>query len=125
MQITEKQINLIKRRLNNKKDLKEVESLYIEAQEEGLEVTEEQAQKGFNWLMNLYKSPTGKIRKNNPYGYREMEALNAGLKGFTFDGHYNAGNAFIDWYTPIYTYIGKNGSTFQYYVAQGKINIIG
>jgi hypothetical protein len=35
MTITEKQINLIGRRLNHKKDLKEVEKLYIEAQEEG------------------------------------------------------------------------------------------
>jgi hypothetical protein len=125
MTITEKQINLIGRRLNHKKDLKEVEKLYIEAQEEGLEVTPEQAIKGFKWCFNLYKSPTGKIRKNNPYGYREMEALVSGLKSFTYDGHFDAGNMYISWYTPIYTYMGNNGGSFQYYVANGKINIIG
>jgi hypothetical protein len=123
--ITEKQILLIGRRLNNKHDLKEVDALYTEAQEDGLQVTPEQAQKGFEWLWNLYKSPTGKERKNNPYGYREQEALDSRLKGFTYDGHIDAGNSFVSWYAPIYTFIGKDGGCFQYYVSGGNINIIG
>lgn len=123
--ITEKQILLIGRRLNNHKPLKEVEELYNLGEQEGVRVTPEQALKGFNWLFNLYKTPRGVERKNNPFGYREMEALDSGLDYFTYDGHFDAGSMYVNWYTPIYTFYGKNGGSFQYYVANGNINIIG
>jgi hypothetical protein len=123
--ITEKQIHLITRRLNNKKELKEVAKLYQEAQEEGVKVTAEQAQKGYNWLMNEYKTPRGIERKNNPFGYREEEALDSGLDYFTFDGCYDAGNMGFSFYLPIYTFNGKDGGGFQYYVSGGNIQIIG
>lgn len=123
--ITEREIKLIARRLNDKRDLKEVDAIYNEAQEEGVKVTPEQAQKGFNWLWNLYKTPRGIERKNNPYGYRESNTLESGLDYFTYDGHFDAGNQFVSWYTPIYTFHGKDGGSFQYYVARGEINIIG
>lgn len=125
--ITEKQISLIGRRLNAKKDLKEVEALYLAASNEEVFVTPEQAQKGFDWLMNLYKTPTGAIRKNNPFGNREMDALDSGLKAFSYDGHFDAGDAYVSWYAPIYTFYGNNGLTFQYYyyLGGGVINIIG
>lgn len=130
--ITEQQINLIGRRLNagsplnkNGKEMPDLEILYTYAQEDGLKVSAEQSQKGFDWLMNLYKTPAGKERKNNPYGYREQEALDSGLKQFTYDGHIDAGNYGNSWYAPIYTFIGNNGASFQYYVAGGEIKIIG
>lgn len=123
--ITEREIGLIGRRLNAKKPLREVGDMYTTAQEEGLAVTPEQEQKGFAWLMNLYKTPRGVERKNNPFGYREEEALDSGLDHFTYDGHYNAGNAYTSWYTPMYSFTGKNGQGFQYYVAGGEIHIIG
>ncbi len=124
--ITEKQILLIGRRLNNSKELgEELQKLFDLAPEEGLKVSTEQAQKGFDWLMNLYKTPTGAIRKNNPYGYREMEALDSGLNYFTYDGHFDAGTYGFSWYAPIYSFVGKNGGTFQYYVKNGEIQIIG
>lgn len=40
-----------------------------------IEVTGEQSAKGFKWLYNLYKTPIGKERKNNPFGYRENGEL--------------------------------------------------
>lgn len=124
--ITERQIGLIGRRLNNSKDLgEELTKLLEQAQEEGVLVTPEQAQKGFDWLYNLYKTPRGIERKNNPFGYREEEALDSGLDHFTYDGHFDAGNAYVRWHTPLYTYYGKDGGSFQYYVAAGKCNIIG
>lgn len=123
--ITEKEISLIGRRLNNKKELKELEETYNTAVEEGISVTDEQAKKGYEWLMNLWRTPTGAIRKNNPYGYREQEALESGIKSFTYDGHHNAGNAYRDFHTPMYTFVGKDGQSFQYYVSGGGINIIG
>jgi hypothetical protein len=126
-EITEREILLMKRRLNNKADLKEVQKFNDLLNDgEEIRVTASQAQKGFNWLFNLYKTPRGIQRKNNPFGYREEEALDAGLDYFTFDGFYDAGNQWVTWNTPIYTYYGKGESgSFQYYVAQGKINIIG
>jgi hypothetical protein len=123
--ITEKQIHLIARRLNAKKPLKEVEDLNNLAPEGEVKVTKEQAQKGFEWLMNQYKTPKKIERKNNPFGYREQEALDSGLDYFTFDGMYDAGNMNFSFYLPIYTFIGKSGGSFQYYVSGGKINIIG
>lgn len=126
MKITEKQINLIGRRLNNNKELgKELQKLFDLATDEGVEVEASQAQKGFDWLMNLYKTPTGAIRKNNPYGYREMDALDSGIKAFTYDGHIDMGSYGNPWFAPLYTFIGKNGGSFQYYVRGEKIQIIG
>lgn len=123
--ITEQQIGLIGRRLNAKKDLKEVAELYKIAEEEGLQVTDEQAQKGFKWLWNLYKTPTGANRKNSPYGLREENILETGLGSFTYDGHFNAGNAYHDFYVPLYTFNDREGFGFQYYVSGGEIHIIG
>lgn len=124
--ITEKQINLISRRLNAKHDLKEVDAIHsLAVRGEEIRITPEQAQKGFDWLMNLYKSPSGKERKNNPFGIREMNMLDTGLGHFTYDGHFDAGNAYHEWYTPIYSFVDKEGFSFQYYVAGGSIHLIG
>lgn len=123
--ITEQQIGLIGRRLNAKRDLKEVQAIYDLATEEGIEVTGEKAQKGFEWLWNLYKSPTGKERSNNPYGIREQNMLETGLGHFTYDGHFDAGNAYHSFYVPLYSFVDKEGFSFQYYVSGGEIHIIG
>lgn len=87
-----------------------------------IEVTEEQSAKGYKWLMNLYKTPTGKERKNNPFGYREMNILD-NYKGerFQFVGFYNNGNRWRDYYIPIYSLCGM-----EYYVnSEGSIQIVG
>jgi hypothetical protein len=85
-------------------------------------VTAEQAAKGFAWLWNLYITPAGRERKNNPFGYREIEVLED-WTGFSFDGFYNAGR-YRAHYVPLYTLFGKGGS-FQYYVWGGEIQIVG
>lgn len=123
--ITERQIALIGRRLNAKSDLKEVGEIYRQAEEEGVQVTDEQAQKGFDWLFNLYKTPRGIERKNNPFGIREMNMLDRGLGHFIYNGHFDAGNSYHSWYTPIYSFVDKEGFSFQYYMAAGEIKIIG
>jgi hypothetical protein len=123
--ITEQQIGLIGRRLNAKRELKEMQKLYSEAVEGNVKVTNEQAQKGYSWLLDQYKTPRGVERKNNPFGLREMNILDTGLGYFTYDGHYDAGNMNFSFYLPIYTFYDKEGFSFQYYVSGGKINIIG
>ncbi len=93
---------------------------------EGSEITPEQESKGLAWLINQYKTPRGVERKNNPFGYREIEAIEK-FSHFTFDGLYDAGNAYISFFVPIYTVHGSidSGTSFQYVLSGGKINIIG
>nr|UWF95884.1 MAG: hypothetical protein [Bacteriophage sp.] len=116
--ITEREVLLLKKRANNGDD--EAANFYPGCDIE-IEVTEEQSAKGYKWLMNLYKTPTGKERKNNPFGYREMNILD-NYKGerFQFVGFYNDGNRWHDYYTPIYSLCGM-----EYYVNSEGIQIIG
>lgn len=127
--ISEKQIALIGRRLNAGREIgkdtktgTDLEILYTYAQEDGLKISQEQTKKGLDWLMNLWKTPAGKERKNNPFGYREQEALES-FQYFTYDGHINAGT-YSTWYAPLYTVVGKD-CTFQYYVSGGQPQIVG
>lgn len=70
--------------------------------------------------MNLYKTPTGKERKNNPFGYREMNILD-NYKGerFQFVGFYDAGNGWFRNFLPIYQLNGME------YIPMSKPYIIG
>jgi hypothetical protein len=122
--ITEKQINLIGRRLNNEKPLGELSDLHNKAINEGLRLSAEQERKGLDWLLDQWKTPKGKERKNNPFGYREEDVLE-NFACIRYDGHTDAGNAWHSWYAPIYTVIDKNDSAFQYYIQGGLIQIIG
>jgi hypothetical protein len=115
--ITEKEINLLKRRVNagEKMDLSPI-------YDNEIELTAEQNKKGYDFLIKQWKTPKGKERKNNPFGYREQKALETFQKIY-FDELYNAGNMYIDFYLPLYTVVGEN-SAFQYYY-NGEVNIIG
>ena len=120
--IEEREMNLLKNRLNNKGEGYKLINDFDFAGEE-TQIKGTYAKKGLKWLNNLYKSPTGKERKNNPFGYREQLTLET-FDGFYFDGFFDAGNMFNSFYVPIYTVAGDNNS-FQYYMAGGKIEIIG
>jgi hypothetical protein len=118
--VTEGEINLIKNRMNRgKAGYEEEEKLIII----NPNLTEEQTEKGLAWLLNLWKTPTGKIRKNNPFGDREQKALDSFLY-FTFEGFYNAGNYYVDFFVPIWGVHGLHGS-FEYYNDYKGIHIIG
>ena len=117
-EITEKEILLLKKRANHGD--KEAAMFYPSYDTEIL-VSEEQSKKGYAWLWNLYKSPTGKERKNNPFGWREINILEKSAnERFTFVGFYNAGNRYVDSYTPIYNLGGM-----EYYVSSKGIEIVG
>ncbi len=120
--IEEREMNLLKNRLSNKGEgYKEIKDFDFAGEETEIKGT--YAKKGLKWLNNLYKTPTGKERKNNPFRYREQLALET-YQGFYFDGFFDAGNMFNSFYVPIYTVSGENQS-FQYYLSGGKIHIIG
>lgn len=82
-----------------------------------------QNQKGYDFLMKCWKTDTGKERKNNPFGYREQHILE-NFSHFELSSFYNAGNAYRDFYLPLYFCVSKDGSTFEYYY-NGKVNITG
>ena len=115
--ITENEINLIKNRLN-KGEVIDLSIIY----DNEIEITHEQTKKGIDFLRNQHKTPNGKERLNNPFGYREVEALET-FERFYFVGFYDAGNSYRKQMLPIYLVCGKE-VTFEYYY-DGKVQIIG
>lgn len=111
--ITEKEISLLKRRANAGD--KEAANFWP-----CIECTEEQTGKAYKYLKNLYVTPNGKERKNNPFGYRETNIINSwnGEKA-EFKGFYDAGRYGFHNYLPVYDFGGM-----EYYVC-GGIQIIG
>jgi len=117
--ITEKQMKLLLRRLNNS------EQMDLSCIWDGeIVLTSEHQKKGLDYLNNLWKTPNGKERKNNPFGYREQKALETceviRLKGFYNASLYNQSKFYI----PLYEVLG-NGANFEYHMQGGKINIVG
>lgn len=101
--ITEREILLLKKRANNSDN---EAAIFYPGCDTEIEVTEEQSAKVFAWLMNLYKTPTEKERKNNPFGYREIDNYKG--ERFQFVGFYNNGNRWRDYYIPIYSLCGMD-----------------
>lgn len=104
----------------NKKFINDI--MYNEDHEE-LNLTDEQNKKAFDFLQSLRFTPSGKERKNNPFGYREENILD-NFSHFTFCGFYDNGNYYNSFYIRMYNCYSKDGNYFQYYY-NGKMNIIG
>lgn len=83
----------------------------------------EDPKQGIEYLLNQWKTPNGKERTNNPFGYREQEILE-NFEGFEFAGTYDAGNRNHSFYVPLWNVCG-NDNCFQYYMSGGKIHIVG
>jgi hypothetical protein len=91
---------------------------------EGISLSDEHSNQGKDWLLNLWKSLTGKERKNNPFGYREQEIL-TDFSHCELAGYYNGGNRYMNYYIPLYDVVSNDGSSFQYYMQGGEISIVG
>lgn len=123
--ITNQQVNHMFKILNdgNKELATAVRNVFQATDFEGVKLTDEQSLKGFYWLKNLWVTPTGAERKNNPFGYREQDAL----KDFDrceLSDYYNIG-MYHAHYVPVYDVYSKTGYVFQYYVQGGEVQIIG
>ena len=108
--IEENEILLLKRRRNRG------ERIQIE---NPIPVSYEQAQKGFAWLWDKYRTPRGAEHKNNPFSNPEEKALEwAKMHGarFTFNGFYGTGNK---WHETIYELITPIYD-IQYIVSLGQ-----
>jgi hypothetical protein len=121
--ITEKEINLIKMRLNNDKVDEATQEVIDYIWDNSPQLTPNQNKKGIDYLRNLWKSPTGKERTNNPFGYREEHTLET-FEYFELRGFYDAGNIYRKFYVPLYTCVGAN-SNFEYAFYNGQVNILG
>lgn len=125
--ITEKEILAAKKRANGYSNAKD--KTLLEIPEGGLAITPEQTKKGLDWLMDQWKTPRGIERKNNPFGYREQEVLE-NFSHFLLTDWYDAMSSYgvqqgYHSYLPVYTVVAKDGSTFEYHMAGGEINITG
>jgi hypothetical protein len=108
--INENEILLLKRRRNRG------ERIQIE---NPIPVSYDQAQKGFAWLWDKYRTPRGAERKNNPFTNPEEKALEwAKMHGarFTFNGFYGTVN---NRHEPIYELITPI-CDIQYIVTLGQ-----
>jgi hypothetical protein len=119
-EITEQELLLIKRRLNDGTyKYEDVQPLFELNDGQGLRLTPEQSAKGKAWLFDKWKTPTGKVRENSPFGYREEELLE-GEHEFYLKDFYDDGNVYHKHYEPYYDYGGM-----EYYVKGGEIQILG
>lgn len=125
--LNENEVNLIKRRLNDKK-LKPSEIERIN-NGQGYALTQEQHDKAKNWLKSLYLTPKGKEKEDSPMGWREQQITEhmkeIRVKDFYDDANYYQAQAGIKNYVPLYEVISEDGDTFEYYYNNGKINIVG
>lgn len=117
--ITEQQVRLLKTRGNQQnKDLFDYTLLDTEQFGCGIPLTPEQNEKGLAFLRDKAYTPKGNIRKNCPFGYRELNIIDT-CTGFTFWGFYNAGRWGHVSLFPLY----KIGDMEYYY--DGEIHVIG
>ena len=88
-----------------------------------ISISQEQTQKGLSWLLDQWRGKSGKERKHNPFGAREIAALDS-FERFELIDFIDAGTAYVSFFMPVYRVIGKN-ATFDYYVSRGVCEIIG
>lgn len=120
--IQEREIVLMRSLMNNNKEA--ATAIYEAWNEDEIGITEEQGQKGYDFLMNQWKSPSGKERKNNPFGYREQHVLET-FSHFTLHSLYdNSRYGGRPNLLPIYACYDKDGASFEYYYDE-KVNIVG
>ncbi len=122
--LTEKELNALKNHLNRISSSEAYDLMENTYDSDGVKLSSAQVQKGRKWLYNLGFTPTGKERKNSPFGYRE-EYIVKNFKSLELLYWHDAGSFFSSFYVPVYQAIGKDGTTMDYYVSGGKIQIIG
>lgn len=108
--ISEKDLNLLKSRINRGLcKYYDIEPLFLDH----VTLSDDQTAKGVNWLRNLYKTPAGKERKNNPFGAREISVLEGENIKIDLCGFYDAGRYGCHNYIPNYCVYSNEGS-FDY-----------
>lgn len=118
--ITESEIGLIIRRLNsNEISFTNIKPLF-EKFDWSIPLTNEQEKKAIKWLTSLYKTPSGKDKRNSPLGYREMDIIEKVEKVVLAD----LNSPRKGYYVPLYR-VESSDRTMEYYVSGGEISIVG
>nr|DAG23115.1 MAG TPA: hypothetical protein [Caudoviricetes sp.] len=108
--ISEKDLNLLKNRINHRLcEYEDIEPLFLDY----VTLNDEQMAKAIKWLRNLYKTPAGKERKNNPFGAREISVLEGENIKIALCGLYDTGSYGCSNYMPNYCVYSEKGS-FEY-----------
>lgn len=115
--ITFKEVKLLMRRKNAGKDVD-----FSKFWDGEVRLTD--PEQGISYLLDQWKTPNGKERKNNPFGYREQHVLE-NFSHFEFKGGYDMGNRHFDYHVPLWVVVAKDGSSFEYYMKGGEVNIVG
>lgn len=118
--ITEREIALLKNRAQ-----KGIDKANIGYLKNDFLISEEQKLKGLKWLRNLYKTVKGDERKNNPFGYREQQILDAPNDEIRIyiTGFYDIGKL-APFFRPVYCCVYGEYS-FVYYAVGKECIIIG
>lgn len=116
--ITEKEINLIKNRLNNDKiDANSIPFMFDPNLDLPLENS--QVMKGLNWIKNYFFMKNGQLRSTHSL-HSEVTEIIKNAETVTFAGYSDQSNQCRKYYTPMYTV--KHGSTsVTYYMNGGSV----
>lgn len=116
---TEKQILLLKSRMNrNKENEQEISDLTADIMP--IKLTEEQAEKGREWLLRKNLKNNGEFRKNATLSDYEISVLK-NAKGAYLSDFYNLGDIIAN-NVPIYRYENEN-EAFEYFVQCGDAQL--
>lgn len=117
--ITEQQIRLLKTRgTQQNKDLFDYTLLDTEQFGCGIPLTPGQNEKGLTFLRDKAYTPRGNLRKNCPFGYRELNIISTSSE-FRFKGFYDAGRRGYVSLLPLYELDGM-----EYYY-DGEVHVVG
>lgn len=106
-------------------DVKQAVKNALSDREDYTQLAHEQVAQGVKWLKNLWKTPSGKERKNNPFGYREQDILDGDGLTIELRDYYDASRyGQPPYYIPLYE-VSSSGGCFEYYVWGGRIHIVG
>ena len=115
--VTEQQINLIKRRMNkSRENASEINDLTANIMP--IKLTEEQTEKGREWMIRKNLKNNGEFRKNATLPEYAISVLKDAKTEAYLSEFYDLGNGYITNNVPIYRYKNEN-DCFEYYVRLG------
>lgn len=129
-EITEREINLIIKRLNAANGIKnvdgELKKVYDFIYNNEPTLSKEQNEKGIKYLRSIAFMANGKDRSNTPFGQRETDVLKEfgymKLRGFHDTSSYRQPERYIPLFTVYYS-DGEYG--FEYHMEGGRVNVVG
>ena len=118
--VTEKQLLLLKNRMNRNSD-NEQEINNLTADIMPIKLTADQTEKGREWLLRKNLKNNGEFRKNATLSENEISVLKTAKEAYLSDFS-DLGNRYVTNNVPIYRYENEN-DYFEYYVQFGDAQL--